>query len=131
MSIRYHEALDEASAAKVRLATATGVMFALIQLGAKGVIASICAYGGYLVNNGELTSGDIAKLLAQAMRVQGAASKFSNAAVRTLQALSASLKIEIPQTTQILAGEGLRPSTTKGEIELREVYVCVVLFPIN
>lgn len=62
---RYHTALDEASRAKVRLATATGATFALVKLGSNAIMAAICAYGGYLVKNGDLTSGDVAKLLAQ------------------------------------------------------------------
>jgi len=80
--------------------------------------------------------------------VQGAASKFSTAAVRTMQvrqqripversdigchecfpyhfctvqALSASLKIEIPETTSIVAGEGLRPERIRGSIVLEDV----------
>ena len=38
-----------------------------------------------------------------------------------LQALSASLKIEIPDSTSIVAGEGLRPSRIKGAIVIEDV----------
>ena len=86
---KYSAALDEASRAKIRLATATGALFALVKLGGSAIVAAICLYGGYLVNEGVLSSGDIAKLLAQSMKVQSAASKFSKATVSTVQVIVA------------------------------------------
>ncbi len=65
--------------------------------------------------------------LMQAIRVQGAAAKFSQAAVRTTQALSASLKIEIPERAgNIVSGEGLRPDRVSGSIVIDDVHFACV-----
>mmetsp|Transcript_3431 Transcript_3431/g.3905 ORF Transcript_3431/g.3905 Transcript_3431/m.3905 type:complete len:482 (-) Transcript_3431:2569-4014(-) len=126
---RYREVLDEVTKQKRVMAVAAGGFYASLGLGLNLIALLVCGYGGYLVQQGELTKGGVAAVATQVQMLERALARLSMLSAQVVKAFRASEHVFdtinlVPVVNTANGGKGLKPDDgmVSGRIDFKDVY---------